>query len=252
MIESTHESDGASRAPAVNRAIAILRLLANSEEPMSGSTIASRIGIVSSACQSILQTLEAEEFVTRDPRTLKYSAGVGTVTVARRLLTSGVSLRQIQEELDLISAQFKLTSVCNEVSIEGSNVVALSFGGGMFGSRLTIGRHVPCLVGASGRCFAAYAELPLRKLKAEFERMIFDKAPTFNEWLDQIDRVRATGIGEDDGQYIRGYVTLAVPIFENGLMRRSLAAIFASEQLSPEERGSLADVMRMASQRLST
>lgn len=232
--------------------MAIVRLLASAGEPLSAKAIADQMKIAPSACQSILHALESEEFVFRHPRTLKYSIGIGVVNVASRLLHSGVSLRAIQEELDAISASFGVTAVVNEIDRAGATVVGLSFGGAMFGARLTIGRHVPALVGASGRCYAAHAGLGRGELQTWFKRLQFECPPSFEQWIGQVEDAKAEGVGRDEGQYVRGYTNIAVPVFEGEEMRRSVVAIFASEQLAQREQALLVAHLQHVGRRLST
>jgi len=241
-----------SRAPAVNRAIAIVRALADAAEPLSAKSIATQMGIAQSACQGILQVLEAEEFIFRHPQTLKYSIGVGAASVASHLLAAGVSLRAVQDELDVISSTFNITAVANEIDGEGATVVGLAFGGAMFGARLTIGRHVSAWAGASGRCYAAFSGLGTDELQARFEKLEFERAIGFRRWLAQVRQARADGVARDDGQFVRGFTTVAVPVFEGEAMRRSIVAIFGAEQLTADENAALVLHLQDVGRRLST
>ena len=72
-----------SKAPAISRAAAILRLLGKSDTPLGLQTIARTLGLVPSTCLYVLRALVAEEFVAFDKDTKRYSLEAGVLTLAR-------------------------------------------------------------------------------------------------------------------------------------------------------------------------
>ena len=58
-----------SKAPAISRAAAVLRLLGKSDRPLALQAIARELGLVPSTCLYVLRALVAEEFVSFDPDT---------------------------------------------------------------------------------------------------------------------------------------------------------------------------------------
>lgn len=241
-----------TRAPAVNRAVSILRLLADEGEPLAAKTVADRMGIAQSACQNILQVLELEELVQRNPRTLRYGIGVGLVSIAGRLLDSGVSLRTVEEELDAISRTYGVTALANEIEGEMATIICLAFGGSMFGPRLSIGRHVSAWAGASGRCYAAFSGADEDLLRNKFGQLKFQSSLSFSQWLSQIHRARIEGVGWDEGLFVAGYTNIAVPLLEGEQMRRTIVVVFASGQLEPPQQDELAAHLLSLGSRFST
>ena len=75
-----------SKAPAISRAAAVLRLLGKSDTPMGLQAIARALGLVPSTCLYVLRALVAEEFVAFDPDTKRYSLEAGVLTLARHWL----------------------------------------------------------------------------------------------------------------------------------------------------------------------
>src|SRR3546814_15823166 len=57
-----------SKAPAISRAAAVLRLLGKSNVPLSLQAIARELGLVPSTCLYVLRALVAEEFVRSEER----------------------------------------------------------------------------------------------------------------------------------------------------------------------------------------
>src|SRR5271170_8455218 len=76
----------ASKAPAISRAAAVLRLLGKSDGPLGVQSIARELGLVPSTCLHVLRALVAEEFVSFDPDIKRYSLEAGVLTLARHWL----------------------------------------------------------------------------------------------------------------------------------------------------------------------
>ena len=72
-----------TKAPAIARAAAILRLLGKSDVPIGVNSIARELGLVPSTCLYVLRALAAEELVFFDPDTKRYALEVGVLTLAR-------------------------------------------------------------------------------------------------------------------------------------------------------------------------
>ena len=64
-----------SRVQAVQRAVSLLKAIADSPGPQTASELAERCGLNRSTAWRILQTLEDEGLVHRDPQTNRYSTG---------------------------------------------------------------------------------------------------------------------------------------------------------------------------------
>src|ERR1700678_2188388 len=76
----------ADKAPAIARAVAILRLLGKCDAPVGVQAIARELGLVPSTCLYVLRALAAEEFVSFDADTKRYSLEAGVLTLARQWL----------------------------------------------------------------------------------------------------------------------------------------------------------------------
>ena len=73
----------ASKAPAISRAVAVLRLLGSAAEPWGMQAIARELGMVPSTCHYVLRALLAEELISFDPITKRYAAEVGVFVPSR-------------------------------------------------------------------------------------------------------------------------------------------------------------------------
>src|SRR5262245_1929467 len=98
-----------SKAPAISRAAAILRLLGKSDAPLGVQSIARELGLVPSTCLHVLRALVAEEFVSFDSDTKRYSLEAGVLTLARHWLRRNRFNDMAQPVLDRIAQTFDVT-----------------------------------------------------------------------------------------------------------------------------------------------
>src|SRR5271155_3508184 len=94
---------GLSKAPAISRAAAVLRLLGKSETPLGVQAIARELGLIPSTCLYVLRALVAEEFVSFDSDTKRYALEAGVLTLARHWLRRDRFNDLAQPALDRIS-----------------------------------------------------------------------------------------------------------------------------------------------------
>lgn len=251
--EAEPQPQSTSRAPAVNRAVAILRVLADAERSVGVNTIARTLGMVPSTCYHILRALEDEAFVSLDPVEKKYTLGLGLVTLARDALRNGLAARNVQQQLNGIVAEFNVTAAAIQLdNKEHMVIVAEATGSNPVSIRLELGRRLPAYLSATGRCLAAHSNLSTADLRRKFERLHWQTAPTFREWLKEVDEARGEGIGLDRGNYVRGFTVIAAPVMQERRMTGSLVGICAHDQLSPQQMDQLKERLRNAARQLTT
>src|SRR6201996_7045378 len=173
----------ASKAPAISRAAAVLRLLGKSNTPLGMQAIARELGLVPSTCLYVLRALVAEEFVSFDPDTKRYALEAGVLTLARHWLRRNRFNDLVQPVLDRISQAFDVTMLgVHIVGLDHIVVVALSQSGQNFQLSTQIGRRFPALISATGRCLAAFGGFGEDELKARFDGLRWDDPPRFADW----------------------------------------------------------------------
>src|SRR3546814_12376802 len=84
MTDTKNPAIKDSKAPAISRAAAVLRLHGKRGTPMGVQAIARELGLVPSTCLYVLRALVAEELVSFDPDTKRYALDAGVLTLARR------------------------------------------------------------------------------------------------------------------------------------------------------------------------
>lgn len=205
----------ASKAPAISRAVAVLRLLGKAEAPLGVQAIARELGLVPSTCLHVLRALVAEELVSFDADTKRYALEAGILTLARHWLRRNRFNDLAQPALDRIAHSFDVTALGAQiVDLDHIIVVAVSQAGQNLQLSTQIGSRFPALISATGRCIAAFGDYPEAELEGRFRKLRWDNPPTFEEWKSQVGRTRADGIAVDVGNYISGVTVVAAPVWK--------------------------------------
>lgn len=205
----------ASKAPAISRAAAVLRLLGKSDAPMGLQAIARELGLVPSTCLYVLRALVAEELVAFDADTKRYSLEAGVLTLARHWLRRDRFNDLAQPALDRISQTYEVAMLgVHIVGLDHIVVVATSQTGQNLQLSAQIGSRFPALISATGRCIAAYGGYDPVELEERFKTLRWDEPPTFEDWKAQIAHTRAQGFAIDEGNYIAGVTVIAAPVWK--------------------------------------
>jgi len=242
-----------SKAPAISRAAAVLRLLGKSEKPLGLQPIARTLGLVPSTCLYVLRALVAEEFVAFDTDTKRYSLEAGVLTLARGWLRRNEFTDLAQPVLDRISQSFDVTMLGTHiVGLDHIIVVAVSQSGNNFQLSAQIGSRFPALISATGRCIAAFGDHSDAELEARFRTLRWDEPPTFEEWQAQVAETRARGFAVDAGNYISGVTVLAAPVWKTrSTLSHALVAIGIGSAVKGSGLPALQEALLSAAETLS-
>ena len=245
-----------SKAPAISRAAAILRLLGKGDTPLGLQTIARALNLVPSTCLYVLRALVDEEFVAFDLDTKRYSLEAGVLTLARQWLRRNEFTDLAQLKLDRISENFDVTMLGVQiVGLEHMVVVATSQRGNNFQISAQVGSRFPALISATGRCLAAFGGYSDAELEARFKTLRWDEPPTFEDWKAQVAQTRAQGFAVDEGNYISGVTVVAAPVWKTrAKLSHALVAIGIGSALKrkglPELEEALLSAARTVSNQL--
>ncbi len=205
-----------SKAPAISRAAAVMRLLGKSDIPLGLQPIARELGLVPSTCLNVLRALVAERFVAMDPDTKRYTLDAGVMTLARQWLGRDQFSNLAQQPLDRISHSFDVTMLGVQiVGLEHIIVTACSEAGNNFQLRAEVGSRFPALISATGRCIAAFGGYRPEVLESRFKTLRWDDPPTREQWNQQIQLTREQGVAVDFGNYIAGVTVVAAPVWKS-------------------------------------
>lgn len=199
--------------PAVSRAIAILRLLGKTKEPLNVKSIADTLDLVPSTCLHILRVLVSENLVVFDPASKRYRLGTGMLVLARSVMDTDLFSQFAQPVLDQISTKWGVTAIGVEVvDVRQMIVTALSRSDLPFRLHVDIGSRFPGLISATGRLLAAYNAIPDDILQSHFEKLRWHKPISFRTWKAELDKVKQQGFSVDEGTYMSGITLIAVPV----------------------------------------
>ncbi|CAN7622202.1 IclR family transcriptional regulator [Phenylobacterium sp. LjRoot225] len=242
-----------SKAPAISRAAAILRLLGKSDAPLGVQAIARELGLVPSTCLYVLRALVAEEFVAFDPDTKRYALEAGVLTLARQWLRRNPFNDLAQPVLDRIAQAFDVTMLGVQiVGLDHIIVVAVSQSGPSFQLSTQIGSRFPALISATGRCIGAFGGYPEAEIKARFKSLRWDEPPTFEDWKAQVAQTRDQGFAVDEGNYISGVTVVAAPVWKaRGRPSHALVAIGIGSALKRNGLPALQQALKTGGQTLS-
>lgn len=213
--ERAMTTEKTSKAPAITRAAAVMRLLGKSDTPLGVQAIARELGMVPSTCLYVLRALADEELVAFDPVTKHYSLEAGVLTLARQWLRRNQFADLVQSPLERISQQFGLTMLGVQVlGLDHIVVVAVSQSSQNFQLSTQIGSRFPALISATGRLIAAFGDYPDSELRGRFDKLRWDEPPTYAEWQAQVAEARQHGVAVDAGNYISGVTVVAAPVWK--------------------------------------
>jgi DNA-binding IclR family transcriptional regulator len=240
------------RAPAVTRAIHVLKLLGRSREPLGVNAIARSLDLVPSSCLHILRALAEEGLVRMDARTKQYSLGLGLLALTRDMLGHNHFAQVVQPELDRIAQRYGVTSTA--VELDGADrmvVVAMAQAATPLKIQVSLGSRFPALISATGRCVAAHLELSEAQLKHKFSALQWQSPPKFDDWLEEVRACRRNMVAADVGNYITGFTVVAAPVMSPGGVRQVLSAVGVTEQISGRALAQLKKDTKEAAQRVT-
>ena len=240
MTERLAQTVKDSKAPAISRAAAVLRLLGKSDQPLGLQPIARELGLVPSTCLYVLRALVAEELVAFDADTKRYALDAGVLTLARQWLRRNQFGDLAQPILDRLSQGFNVTTMGVQiVGLDHMVVVALSQSTQNFQLSTQIGSRFPALISATGRCLAAFGDVLPAELERRFRTLRWDDPPAFDTWIEQVRQTREQGFAVDAGNYIAGVTVVAAPVWKtraklsHALVATGIGSAMRGESLVP-------------------
>jgi len=241
------------KVPAVTRAIAILRYLGRSPEPLGVNKIARELGLIPSTALHILRALMAEEMVSFDEQTKQYELDVGVLTLAGSAVRRNSFIKSVQPGLDRLSDKFGLTMLAAKImGLDHAIVVAISLSSLPVRLHTELGSRFPALISGTGRCLAAFGDFRKAELSKRFSRLNWAKPISFNQWWEQVEQTKLSGYGVDEGNFLAGVTVIAVPVFEAGCMTHSIVAVGLHEQIADMGIARIAKEIQQVAEELSS
>jgi DNA-binding IclR family transcriptional regulator len=224
--------------PAVTRAAAILRVLAQSDRPLRLQAIAKELGLVPSTCLHILRALAAEELVGFDEETKTWWLGAGLLSLSRKLLRGSGFATVAQDALEELAQTYGVTAIGLEAhGLDHVVVVAISRGHEPFHIHVDVGSRFPALISATGRCIAAFGEHDEGEIQARFKLVRWDRPPSYARWRREVEQARRARFSSDVDCYIRGVTVISAPVLRGPHVRNLLVIVGLTERLQGKVEG---------------
>jgi DNA-binding IclR family transcriptional regulator len=231
---------------ALARGIAILRYLNAQGEPTGVIQIARDLKINPSTCFNLLRTLANERLAVFDPSTKKYASGLGILELASGVLKQGGYARLIHPKLKTIADEYAVTVMLWQL-VSPSRVLLIDLAEAPVPVRLhmTVGQRLPSLIGALGRCFAAFGGLAKDRIHAMFKELRWQDPPTFNEYWADVEETRRLGYAVDSRRFNKNFTTVATPIVgRDGRAAMAISVIIFANDFDAKRLRQLAESMR--------
>jgi DNA-binding IclR family transcriptional regulator len=203
-------------APPVQRAIRLLRHIADGETVANMSRAAEKLGINRTTLVRLLHTLESERFIEKLPAG-GYRIGLGLVGLAAK---SSYSQDLVQTALPIVTRLAEHTGLSAHLGLlDGTEAlyVARQSPSVPLASNLKVGHRIPAHATTLGRIILAY------RTKADVEALYSGKAlarftgktPANMDDLHKVlAQERATGVAWSSSYYAEGVSSLAAAIFD--------------------------------------
>jgi DNA-binding IclR family transcriptional regulator len=244
-FDKTNNEGG--RAPAVDRALAVLKLLADAREPRGVSELSRAIGASKGTVHAILQALRAAGAVEDAPGR-KYRLGPLVEELARGR-RAGRTLADVcrapMEALRDATGQTVMLGV-----LEGGRlqVVAVTEGAGTLRLGAAPGVKLPLLAGAPGKVALAWGWAKTPEKPHRFtEETVTDRRKLARE----LEAVRRSGVALDRGEFMRGVAAAAAPVLQGDAVRGILFAVGFRDELEEEGLAALGEAVRHAAETAS-
>ena len=197
------------------RALLLLETIAKADEPPTLNDLMAAIQLPKATTHRFVALLERLGFVQRAPDGRRYEVG-------HRLLS--LSLDGMRRSFHLAPRRVILSALvkeigetCNIAMLDGERLIYLDRveSDWPLQFRLSVGSHVPLHCTASGKLFLSLAPAPLRKAlfrTQPFQRYTARSLTTTEQLEVEIARIRQTGVGTDNEEFMEGMAATAVPI----------------------------------------
>lgn len=247
---------GAENAPlgASGKALMILELVSAAREPLSMAELVRRSGLTKPTAHRITAALAEMGLIERDNWKRGYIEGPRLIKLALDTLSAAAPRALRHSILQALSQEVGET--CNFGVLSGSEVVYLDRVEAKWplGLRFEAGSRVPSHASAIGKLLLAIQE-PARRaemiaalpLVRYTNRTVTDPA----RLVRALDKIRETGIGTDEQEFIEGVVCIAMPVrSDNGDIVGAIAISAPHARRGLDELLTFAPALREATARM--
>lgn len=238
---------------AVVAAANVLRVLHASARPLNASEVARAAGLYRGTAYNILRTLHAEGFVGYDEATRTYAVSLQILELAYGVLRRSGLIDIARPLMHAVSDAHGVSVYLSKV-MRPSSMLLLDWVGVALrpDPHVTVGRHYPSPVGASGVVIAAFGTGNEEELETALSQVHWYEKPSFPEFLRRVKEAKQSGFAVDRGTMFQGVTLVSVPVLSpTWELLLILTAAGHSHDLNDEAVGALSRAMQSAAGRLS-
>jgi IclR family acetate operon transcriptional repressor len=241
---------------AVQRALTIVRLLAEEHKPLGVAEVSQATGLPPATAHRLLSTLVEEGWVDQDPQSTQYELGPGMLGTAAVAIAYSTFIQAAKATLTDIAEVSGLNTYLG-VRV-GHRVAYLASVRGRDGhdNKFRVGVVEQCHAIADGKVLlAGLPENEVRRLYAgrtELRRFTPRTVTSVDELVGQLAEVRRNGYSLDIGERTDNWNWVAVPVRGRGGQVEAAVVCGGQEAIAPVEKLQwLTHEMRLASEQLS-
>jgi len=216
------------KAPSVNKAFQILRLISDNKQGLGISELSKRLAIGKSTVHGVTSALQNVGAIVRDPATKRFTLGL-TLFELGRSAHSRFDLKDVARPfMETLMARTRTSvflGIQNHVHVTILDIVESTQD---FKITSPIGTTIPLMAGAVGKVFLASMEevraIQLIRSKGITQYTANTRTDP-DDYLEEIRRVRKLNYATDYEEYIPGVQAVAAPIKGQAPLRSAIWAV---------------------------
>ena len=203
---------------AVDKALRILETLGKESGDLGLVELSRHLAIEKSTLHRLLGTLEAREFIRRDPLSLRYSLGIRMLELGTAVTARSALGRAAVPVLDRLAVRSRQT--VNLAVLDGDEILYVAKRESPDPLRLTVevGRRLPVYCTALGKAMLAFRPAAeVRRLFGRRKRLRRFTPNTITdprELIDHLEEIRRTGVAVDREELVLGLRCLGAPVLD--------------------------------------
>jgi DNA-binding IclR family transcriptional regulator len=226
-----------SQVPSASRALAVLRLLASSAQPLDASTIARTLELPRSSTYHLLAAMAEDGFVTYLPDDRRWGLGVTAFQIGSAYLRQG-SIERLARPL-LVRLVGRVGEIAQLGVLYGAETLYLLKEQPPHHATLVtdVGVRMPAHLTASGRSMLAH--LPAAQVRALFPGPFVDRTGRGPRSLTELRQLLSQdvhrGWAVEDGHITDGFASIAACSFDHGGRPAAAITVTFRRETRPED-----------------
>jgi DNA-binding IclR family transcriptional regulator len=243
------------QAPAVRKAFALLRAVADAQNPPSLSGLARTLGFSKGTTHGLVSALMAEDAIEHESTGSRFLLGPALADLAMKTWNVFGLTESLQPLLDTLRDQVEETVFLGVMTRSRAVIVARAEADRPIKISSPPGTALPLMAGAVGKVFLA----PMDNARAQryiqrlglyrhTDRSITDEV----DFLEELQRVRKNGYALDDEEYLPGVRAVAVAVGNRRGLPMAVWGVGFSNDLRPEKIGNIAARIQSAAGKMAS